>query len=137
MGAATAKNSPNRIKINRHHLFFERNSYKSVLQLAFRDTVGLVIPVPVHAHQELHAVLKPPLMPSAAMMAGCIKRLSEVDPALASGDPFYGLYAAAEFLINYAELVPDAALATRAQRISRHLELQAGILIDMAQTVND
>lgn len=53
---------------NRHHAIFQRRDYLTPLEKAFRQHDGLVVPMYLNAHSELHArVVVPPKLPKIAM----------------------------------------------------------------------
>lgn len=53
---------------NRHHALWQRREYTSPLEKAFRQHDGLVVPMYLNAHSELHArVAPPPKLPKIAM----------------------------------------------------------------------
>ncbi len=122
-----SEHNPNDIPFNRHHLFFQKASYKGTFQRRFRNHEGLVIPVLKTAHKELHNVLGPPPKPTSDMMEGCLEVLSQ-DLSELDVNPFYALNAVVNYLGVYKERTDDISLAIHAERIQRHLGFQAVIL---------
>lgn len=95
---------------NRHHTFWMRRDYKTPIERAFRNHHGLVIPVDVDVHAELHANLYPPPKPHRELMLGILNNLEEYNLA----NPLDGL----EITIDYLET----------GRIRKHLIQQLGFL---------
>jgi len=122
-----AEQNQNDIPFNRHHLFFQKDSYKGTFQRKFRNHEGLVIPVLKSAHKELHSILSPPPKPTPDMMEGCLEVLSQ-DLTELETNPFYALEAVVNYLDIYRQQIDDLSLATHAERIKRHLGFQAVIL---------
>lgn len=59
--------APNR-DVNNHHVFFEKRWYKSQVEHRFRNLGGLVLPMHVPPHNDLHANIPPPPKPSKQLM---------------------------------------------------------------------
>jgi hypothetical protein len=58
--------SENRVDL--HHVFFCRNKYKSPQEKQFRQLGGLVLPILITVHRELHGEIAPPPKPSHNLM---------------------------------------------------------------------
>lgn len=54
---------------SRHHIFSERDWYRTPLQRRFREMVGGVVRLANQPHRELHANVKPPLLINPNLMA--------------------------------------------------------------------
>lgn len=52
--------------VNNHHVFFEKRWYKSQAEHRFRNLGGLVLPMHIPVHDELHANVPPPPKPTPA-----------------------------------------------------------------------
>lgn len=108
---------------NRHHLWYARSDYRQGLRRAFRNFQGNVIPVLVESHNELHANLPPPPIPSRRQMLDGMDVLSEADPrSITSG----AIALAAYFYGEALRLAPEQS--EKALRISEHLNQQLGYL---------
>ena len=55
--------------IGRHHIAFERRSYKTGLERKYRDMGGMVLLMDSQAHQDLHREVPPPPKPNPYLMA--------------------------------------------------------------------
>lgn len=51
-----------------HHAFFCRNKYKTPQEKQFRQLGGLVLPILITVHRELHSNIPPPPKPSPDLM---------------------------------------------------------------------
>jgi hypothetical protein len=87
-----------------------RRDYKTPIERAFRNHHGLVVPVSLEAHAELHANLYPPPKPHRELMLGILNNLEEYNLS----NPLDGI----EATIDYLET----------GRIRKHLILQIGYL---------
>ena len=96
--------------VNNHHVWFQRRSYKSPIERAFRNHNGFIIPTPVTAHNNLHANLYPPPKPHRELMMGILSNLEEYNLA----NPLDGIEATIDFL--------------ETGRIRKHLIQQLGYL---------
>jgi hypothetical protein len=117
----------NAVLFNRHHLFFQKDSYKGTFQRKFRNHEGLVIPVLKSSHKELHNILAPPPKPTHDMMDGCLNTL-EQDLSKLMVDPFFAVHAICDYLEMYRQRVDDISLSKLAQGIIQNLSFQVQIL---------
>ena len=65
--------------VNRHHIFWTRDSYRNSTERTFRNHAGLVVPMWEEVHSDLHAELDPPPKPSKQQMLGAISLLNTLD----------------------------------------------------------
>lgn len=59
--------------VNRHHVMFESNRYTDSFGRAYRNLSGLVLPMLVEVHNELHAEVLPPIKPCKLLMVDIIQ----------------------------------------------------------------
>lgn len=102
------------METNRHHTFWQRRSYKTPLERAFRNHQGLVIPTPIDQHRDLHAHLLPPPKPSRDLMVGIINNLER---------PIRGRLDGLLFTLDYLDT------QSQAENLSAHLTKQLGYLV--------
>ena len=66
------------MEVNRHHLFHARAWYKTPLEKALRQHDGLVVPMYVGVHKELHANVQPPPKPNQRLILGALACLDDL-----------------------------------------------------------
>lgn len=59
--------------VNRHHVMFESNRYTDSFGRAYRNLSGLVLPMLVEVHNDLHANVLPPIKPCKLLMVDIIQ----------------------------------------------------------------
>ena len=67
--------------VSRHHVAFERRSYKTRLETLYRNMGGMVVLLDSQVHRELHAEVAPPPKPNHHLMADIYQhaRLSDYE----------------------------------------------------------
>lgn len=68
-----------RSSVNRHHVSWANRNYKTQTEKRYRNMAGMVLPLLVTEHRELHAHIKPPPKPSHALMQHAIAFNSAID----------------------------------------------------------
>lgn len=88
--------APNR-DVNNHHVFFEKRWYRTQAEHRFRNLGGLVIPMHIPVHDDLHARVRPPLKPSPELREQVTEFAHDF-----YGDPYEGFEQIATFLGDIA-----------------------------------
>lgn len=67
--------------VSRHHVAFERRSYKTRLETLYRNMGGMVVLLDSQVHRELHTEVAPPPKPNHHLMADIYQhaRLSDYE----------------------------------------------------------
>lgn len=67
--------------VSKHHVAFERRSYKTRLETLYRNMGGMVVLLDSQAHRDLHAEVAPPPKPNHHLMADIYQhaRLSDYE----------------------------------------------------------
>lgn len=99
---------------NSHHVFFQRNRYKSALDKQFRSLGGLVLPLLIPVHRELHAHVSAPPKPDPELMRETIQFAKGIE-----GDYYDRFLQLAEFLGANASCT-----------VTRNLDKQAPFILD-------
>ena len=72
---------PPRSSINKHHLHWEAREYKrNGILNRLRDHQGMIIPMNLYDHRELHADLKPTPKPTSQQAEELLSHLGRYDP---------------------------------------------------------
>lgn len=100
---------------DRHHLFYESRFYKQGLEQQFRNYKGLVIPIDIEVHRELHTTLYPPLRPTTVNMLGCMDYLDTEGYNASNSIDYFKDHAVGNQRANI--------------RIADHLERQLGFIV--------
>ena len=111
---------PERIAWDRHHVLFNRRDHERSgrMQRALRRHPGLIIPLPVLVHRELHREVPPVQVPSKDL-AGVL--IGELD-----SNPSTGFKAVVDRLGELA--AKDGRMSEEAFRISNNLIVQANFI---------
>jgi hypothetical protein len=112
-----------RHSVNLHHAFWKRRDYKTDREKRFRNLKGLVLPLEVKWHRELHANLRPPQKPTVELMDHLIDFSQELD-----GDHYVRFAKIAKEIIYIAETSSNYGLADIAQSIGSNLLLQTAYI---------
>ena len=64
---------------NYHHAIWQRASYKTSSEKRFRTHAGLIVPMRVPAHNELHYRLDPPPKPSTEQILGALSFMDSLE----------------------------------------------------------
>lgn len=72
---------------NRHHCLWARNHYKTSLEKALRNHDGLVVPLLVPIHRELHAHIDPPPKPDKRLIMGSLEFLDDLLLSTLTNEP--------------------------------------------------
>lgn len=67
---------------NRHHVIFQRASYKTSVEREFRNHKGLLVPMSLSEHGDLHHRIQPPPKPSRGQILGAVAFLDTLGPEL-------------------------------------------------------
>lgn len=121
MGELILPNKEVGTRYNKHHVFFEARHYKTHLEQTFRCAGGLVLPLTVEWHNDLHANVKPPQKPSIGLMRDMLD-LSRMD-----GNDFVKFSRITDFLIRQAETAKPQR-ADEAHAIATNLLLQQAFI---------
>jgi len=98
-----------------HHALWTRTSYKTSLEKALRNHQGLIVPLLVPVHKELHARIDPPPKPDKRLIIGSLEMLDDLPLSMLTNEP--------ETITAYSEWLLEQrdGLATR---IGKHLVRQ-------------
>lgn len=111
---------------NLHHFFYQRRVYRQAHERMFKNHVGLVAPVPIQPHRDLHAhMFYGPPKPTRGQMSAVMEILDATPVEDRTG--YWGALATAEFFRAEAE-VQTPRIAERSERIANHLERQLGFI---------
>jgi len=105
--------------VNDHHVLWCRRWYKTPLEKAIRGHTGLVVPMYVGTHRELHANLAPPPKPNSRIILGSLAMLNELSFKTLS-DPRQTVLALTEHMLEKDD--------RSAQRIGHHLLKQLAFI---------
>lgn len=109
---------------NRHHVFHSKRWYRHGFERTnFRNHKGLLVPMPIELHKDLHANVPPPPKPLRWMMHQCI----EVLDATAPTEHAWGVLAAQEYFYDLADSYRTGE-ADIAHRIANNLSQQLGYI---------
>ena len=72
---------------NSHHTFWTRASYKTSLEKALRNHDGLVVPLLVPVHRELHAHIDPPPKPDKRLIISSLEFLDDLPLSTLTNEP--------------------------------------------------
>lgn len=106
-----------------HHAWFERRWYVSKLDKEFRQYPGFVILTDRSIHNDLHAIVKPPIKPAPPIMQATLEML-QFYPQI----PEDNLPRTGEFMYKLSAQTDDELLAHRLQRIGANLLAQHTLL---------
>lgn len=76
--------------VNRHHTMFESNRYRDSYSRAYRCLSGLVLPMLIEVHNDLHANVMPPIKPGRLLMVDIIQTANRL-PNMTTYDQFQAL----------------------------------------------
>lgn len=108
---------------NRHHLNWCKNAwYRDGIAKRIREHPGMIIPLPIQLHRELHQEIKPILPPKRMLGTVALSHLHGVG----STDPGFVIPLQADYLWHIAEL--DTELGHEAFKYADHLEQQISFL---------
>jgi len=111
-----------RSEVDNHHVFWEKANYKTKKERTFRNMEGLVLPMVITWHSDLHANLRPPQKPSKALMNQIVDYTKE----LGFEDPYERFRQIAGFVIRLSER--HGEVADQAQKIGANLVLQSAFI---------
>lgn len=116
-----------------HHAFWEARDYNGSYERAFRNHVGLVIPLDKQVHSYLHHVVPPPQKFTRNEMADCVDFIKQSQEYDAESNKFWGLDAIMRYTV-FLE-VDNPPVADRMHNIRYNLAQQIGIM-DNSHTFN-
>lgn len=111
-----------RNEVNLHHCMWTRNEYLERPEKIYRSLSGLILPMVISSHNELHANVRPPIKPRLDLMNEAIdfnRRM--LDP---SESPYHNFNQMISFFRDVAEGSPDAYKAEQAWKIAGNLTTQ-------------
>lgn len=85
---------------------------------------GLVLPMVVTWHRDLHAHVKPPQKPSRALM----DKITEYNESLEFSGDYARFSQITKFILRLAETTPNIGMADQAQKIGTNLLLQEAFI---------
>lgn len=106
---------------NNHHVLHERGWYNTPQRRLLRNHQGLVVPMEVGIHKELHANIEPPVKPTARVVDASLCYLDSL-PDRVLNNPLRAVEALSEFLYSRTDRV--------AERIGENLAKQLIYLQD-------
>lgn len=112
-----------RQQVNRHHPFWEKGWYTPKEEQNFRNIGGLVLPMWIPPHNEIHAKLSPPPKPSKGLQ----EQIAEYQRGL-EGDAYEMFYHIAHFIGNIANTAWSDERAHEALLISDNLIAQSAYI---------
>jgi len=100
---------------NMHHALWTLASYKTSLEKALRNHTGLIVPLGLQEHRELHAHIDPPPKPDKRLILSSLEFLDDLPLSTLTNEP--------ETIRAYSEhlFTERSGLATR---IGKHLVRQ-------------
>lgn len=108
------------METNLHHVMHYRRWYKSNAEKMFRNMSGLVLPLNVGVHNDLHATVPPPPKPSRGM----IERITNFAHDQYAGDVFEAFDNIVRFVGDVANSSWSSEVADEAFRLHENLALQ-------------
>ena len=73
--------------VNNHHALWQRAWYKSPIEKCLRTHRGLIVPIQIEVHKELHADIPPPPKPSGRLILGALAMLDELPTRILADPP--------------------------------------------------
>lgn len=110
-----------------HHLFWEARDYKGSYERAFRNHVGLVIPLDKQVHSYLHFVVPPPPKFTKNEMADCIDFVKQGEEYDSETNRFWGAEAVMRYTI-FLEMDARHDNDKRMHNIRDNLAQQIGVM---------
>ena len=107
--------------VNRHHTIFEKRWYRTHQEQVFRNLSGLVLPLHIQAHEELHAQVAPPPKPSRPFM----EQIAEFAHDVYEQDDYEAFYRIAHFIGDVANSSWSPERADEAFRIHENFMQQS------------
>lgn len=74
-------------KPNRHHVYSERRWYRTPLERYVRSHFGMLVPMYVQVHKELHANVPPPPKPNQRLLLMTAKFLDDLPDSTLANQP--------------------------------------------------
>lgn len=93
-------------EVNRHHAFFTRCWYKTPQERALRSHKGLIVPMWVPIHKDLHAEVQAPPKPNARVLAQSLHYLDSL-PEVVTNDPVRCIGELAEYLYTRTDKLAE------------------------------
>ena len=115
-----------RNETNLHHAFWERASYSNRLDKIYRNLSGLVLPMVISSHGDLHANVRPPYKPGIELMNAAVdfnRRM--LDP---SDSPYHNFDQMLGFFKETAETSPNVRQAEESWKIASNMTIQAAFI---------
>jgi hypothetical protein len=111
-------------EVNKHHVFWEKKRYQSKREQYFRNLGGLVIPMVITWHDDLHANLRPPQKPGKRVMDLMTDYITELE----FEDPYVRFSQISRFAIRQAESLTHYGMANEMQKIGVNMLLQSAFI---------
>lgn len=109
-----------------HHLFWEARDYRGSYEKAFRNQVGLVLPLDKQIHSYLHMVVPPPPKLRKNEMADCIDFIKQGKEYDGETNRFWGAEAVMRYTI-FLEM-DSPPVGERMHDIRWNLARQIGVM---------
>ena len=106
---------------NRHHVLWERDWYRGKEARRLREHKGLIVPMDVGIHRELHAEIAPPPKMSGKLIVQSLFYLDTLSDVVLN-DPLRTVGELADFMYNRADRLGE--------RVGQHLMRQLVYLQD-------
>lgn len=107
-------------EVNFHHAIWERKNYTSKREKLFRSLSGLVLPIMITWHDDLHANLRPPKKVGRILMDAAIDFNEGIDVP----DVYDQFEVMTGFFVETAETSPNIGMAEDAHKLAANLILQ-------------
>jgi hypothetical protein len=111
-------------EVNFHHVMWERRYYQTSAERRYRQIGGLVLPLEVSWHDELHANIRPPLKPCRTLIDHTLEYAHEQT----SPDMYKRFEELSNFFSGVAMDDQRPNIADQALRIANNMQLQAAFI---------
>lgn len=115
-----------RSAVNRHHVNFQRRNYNTPLEKQYRSMGGMILPMLITDHRELHAHIKPPKKPARQLMLHAVSFNEAIDTMTDDYEQFEQMI---EFFEDVATMSTRMSEAKDAQSIAANYRLQEAFLL--------
>ena len=114
-----------RVPVNRHHMWWERNWYHQKKDARLRQLGGFIVPTTVYTHQLLHAQMHPPVKPFSTLRDDIIDYTVSLEP---EQERFGIPNKVADWLVDQHDNHHSDEYAYRAFRLAAHIRQQIGYM---------
>lgn len=112
--------SGEQVFVNKHHVVWQKANYTSKAERAYRGLDGLILPLAIDSHNDLHANVLPPRKPSAALMSLAV----EFNEAIDIGNDYEIFDDMIGFFQEEAETSTSPERASEAYKVASNFILQ-------------